>query len=408
MKYRLRKIFFKFLRFRRIILPRRVKKVKRASRHPFAVPVFTIASMLVLTVAIVLLSNRHHTPKLHPYVVIISHDNVQQIVPSIQPTIATLLNKLHLKLNTGDTVEPSLNTRINQDKFRINIHRALPVEIIEGNQKTYAFSAAATPRSIAVQSGVVVNPEDLVTSTPSTNFTNGQAIGQVINIKPSVPISLILYGTPIVTRSHSDNVKQLLQEKNIILKKGDTVQPSLDSPVTPNMQVFILRAGTTIVTSTQSIPAPVQTIYDPALSRGSSAVRQKGSTGILLITYSIDPKTKVKTQLQSVQLQAPVPQIIARGTAAVGGSLGNWLLALRTCESGGNYQDNTGNGYYGAYQFSLGTWQRLGLTGYPNNAAPSVQDSAIVQNTNRSSGGLASQNPGCYYKTGISAFPPSS
>ncbi len=30
---------------------------------------------------------------------------------------------------------------------------------------------------------------------------------------------------------------------------------------------------------------------------------------------------------------------------------------LRQCESGGNYSINTGNGYYGAYQFNLSTWQ---------------------------------------------------
>ena len=29
---------------------------------------------------------------------------------------------------------------------------------------------------------------------------------------------------------------------------------------------------------------------------------------------------------------------------------------VRQCESGGNYKINTGNGYYGAYQFAYGTW----------------------------------------------------
>src|SRR6185437_6494619 len=88
-------------------------------------------------------------------------------------------------------------------------------------------------------------------------------------------------------------------------------------------------------------------------------------------------------------------------------SLQQWLLKLRTCESGGNYQDNTGNGYYGAYQFSEGTWSSLG-TGYARAdlAPPSVQDQAIIRNTNRSSAGLAGQNPGCYSSTGISAYPP--
>ncbi len=52
------------------------------------------------------------------------------------------------------------------------------------------------------------------------------------------------------------------------------------------------------------------------------------------------------------------------------------LAALRGCESGGNYQDNTGNGYYGAYQFSASTWHALGYSGLPSQFSPSVQDQA--------------------------------
>lgn len=50
--------------------------------------------------------------------------------------------------------------------------------------------------------------------------------------------------------------------------------------------------------------------------------------------------------------------------------------ALRMCESGDDYAINTGNGYYGAYQFSLSTWQGLGYGGLPSEASPTVQDAA--------------------------------
>jgi hypothetical protein len=49
---------------------------------------------------------------------------------------------------------------------------------------------------------------------------------------------------------------------------------------------------------------------------------------------------------------------------------------LRACESGGNYSTNTGNGFYGAYQFDLGTWHGLGNSGRPSDASPSTQDAA--------------------------------
>ncbi len=64
-------------------------------------------------------------------------------------------------------------------------------------------------------------------------------------------------------------------------------------------------------------------------------------------------------------------------TAAPAPAGGVWL-ALRECESGDNYQADTGNGYYGAYQFALGTWWSIGFTGMPNQAPPAVQDRAAA------------------------------
>ncbi len=59
-----------------------------------------------------------------------------------------------------------------------------------------------------------------------------------------------------------------------------------------------------------------------------------------------------------------------------GGSLGQEFLGIRNCESGDRYSLDSGNGYYGAYQFSLGTWAGLGEPGLPSAAPPVTQDAA--------------------------------
>lgn len=60
-------------------------------------------------------------------------------------------------------------------------------------------------------------------------------------------------------------------------------------------------------------------------------------------------------------------------------SLAGDFARLRQCESGGDYQIDTGNGYYGAYQFSASTWHGLGYPGLPNQAPPAVQDQAAYR-----------------------------
>ncbi len=73
-------------------------------------------------------------------------------------------------------------------------------------------------------------------------------------------------------------------------------------------------------------------------------------------------------QAQAAKSQAPQ-------SAPAGGA---WA-ELRQCESGGNYAEDTGNGYYGAYQFALSTWEGLGFSGLPSDAAPAVQDQAAQE-----------------------------
>jgi hypothetical protein len=92
---------------------------------------------------------------------------------------------------------------------------------------------------------------------------------------------------------------------------------------------------------------------------------------------------------------APAPGSAASGGG--GGAGGNWAR-LRECESGDNYQENTGNGFYGAYQFSASTWTGLGYPGRPDQEPPSMQDAAAAQLQARSGWG---QWPACSAALGL-------
>lgn len=72
---------------------------------------------------------------------------------------------------------------------------------------------------------------------------------------------------------------------------------------------------------------------------------------------------------------APAPPAPTAPAGPLAPSAAVWA-ELRECESGDNYAINTGNGYYGAYQFSASTWAALGYPGLPNQAPSAVQDQA--------------------------------
>ena len=55
------------------------------------------------------------------------------------------------------------------------------------------------------------------------------------------------------------------------------------------------------------------------------------------------------------------------------------LEAIAACESGGNPSANTGNGFYGKYQFTAETWAAVGGTGNPAAASEAEQDARAAQ-----------------------------
>lgn len=84
--------------------------------------------------------------------------------------------------------------------------------------------------------------------------------------------------------------------------------------------------------------------------------------------------------LPAVAVAAPVKAVVAPTTARkvtpanYAPGAGGVLERIRMRESGGNYATNTGNRYYGAYQFDLATWRSNGGTGLPSEASPAEQD----------------------------------
>jgi hypothetical protein len=87
---------------------------------------------------------------------------------------------------------------------------------------------------------------------------------------------------------------------------------------------------------------------------------------------------------------AVAPMALATGTANADSV--DWD-AIAACESGGNWSINTGNGYYGGLQFTLGTWRANGGSGMPHQASKAEQI-RVAENV------LASQGIGAWPSCG--------
>lgn len=109
-------------------------------------------------------------------------------------------------------------------------------------------------------------------------------------------------------------------------------------------------------------------------------------------------KAKQAAEVAAAKAKARAKAIVAAPKAVYGGTIDGAFALLRQCEAGGNYATNTGNGYYGAYQYNIGTWANYQGFARPDLAPPAVQD-AKARETQARRGW--SPWPGCARKLGL-------
>ena len=281
-----------------------------------------------------------------------------------------------------DVVEPSLDSEMVAEKYNINIFRARPITIVDGNKRLKVTTAEQTPALIAKVAGIEVFEEDKTTLSNSDNMAVDGA-NMVMKIDRASMVNFALYGKESVIRTHAKTVGELLKEKNINPKKDDTLSVDRSAKIIPGMKIELWRNGKQTITAEEDVKFEVEKVQDANRDSGYREVKQAGENGKKNVTYEIEMKNGVEVsrkEIASVVTKEPKKQIEIVGTkssTSFSGSFSEALARLRSCE--GNYKSNTGNGYYGAYQFDKRTWGNYGGYELASDAPAAVQDEKAWQ-----------------------------
>lgn len=130
----------------------------------------------------------------------------------------------------------------------------------------------------------------------------------------------------------------------------------------------------------------------------NSELVEKTVPQVPVYTYSAATATASVQAQPTVVAPTAVHPTLNQGTSNAPRVLSEEQITyLGTCEAGMNPARNSGNGYYGAFQFSPATWRSMG-TGYDRaDLAPiEVQKDAVQRLVARSS--IFTQFPGCSRK----------
>ena len=120
-------------------------------------------------------------------------------------------------------------------------------------------------------------------------------------------------------------------------------------------------AGSGVAALQQALGIPADGVYGAQTRR---AVRRFQAAHGLAVDGIAGPQTLGALGLSTGGAQA----------GSSGSSAAAVLERIAQCESGGDPTTDTGNGYYGKYQFSRATWRRMGGSGNPAHASEAEQD----------------------------------
>ena len=298
-------------------------------------------------------------------------------------TRATTLRQAFLEANIpvdpNDLIEPGIDEQLVASNYDINVYRARPVTVVDGNVKQKVMSPYQTAKQIAFHAGITLQNEDTATLEANSNMVS-EGAGMQMTITRATGFTLVLYGTKTTAYTQEKTVGEMLVAKNITVAAEDTLSVAPETPIQPGMIVELWRNGKQTATEERDEPFPIEKIKDMDREVGYRQVKTPGILGKRTVTYEIemrDGKEIARREVQSVITKEPVKQVEVVGgkiSNTFTGSFAEALARLRMCEAGGVYTRNSGNGYYGAYQYNISTWANYGGYAIPSDAPPAVQD----------------------------------
>jgi resuscitation-promoting factor RpfB len=338
--------------------------------------------------------------------VTVTVDGQERTLTTYAGDVAGALEAAGLTTSGRDRVSPAPSTPL-ADGDEIIVSRARELRLVEGGSERRVWTTAPSLDLALVDLGIAATPQQMSLDPGTAIPVDG------LQVALSVPRVVTLTdggGAPVEVTTVAGTVGALLAERGIALGPDDIALPTVDTALTDDTKVQIVRNGVGEVVQVREIPPPEQIVEDPSLPRGKRVVAEPGRPGqqtVVLRVHVRNGQEVEREQVLSGAVVPPVPRVVRVGTnddiesapAVANGAIWD---RLAQCESTGNWAINSGNGYYGGLQFDRGTWAAYGGTKYaplPHQASREEQI-AVAERVRADRGGYGAW-PACARKLGL-------
>ncbi len=213
----------------------------------------------------------------------------------------------------GKTMPLSLNPLSTR---RIVIHRSVPLQIFDDGVLTTLSTNASTVGQTLKEEGVLIYLEDRVKPGLDTPVSTEMRV----YIERAKPLTILVDGQRIVTRTQAERVKETLEQEGVTLGVRDYTIPDRLTPLTDNMTVEVMRVKEEFIIEGESIPFETVWRPDPELEIDHRRLAQPGEEGLrrwlIRILYE-NEQEKERVVTNEWVTKGPTTEVIAYGTKIV-------------------------------------------------------------------------------------------
>jgi uncharacterized protein YabE (DUF348 family) len=308
--------------------------------------------------------------------VALSVEGQQSTMHVFGSTVADALAKEGITVTDRDLVVPALDQPLS-DGTEIVVRYGRKLTVTVDGQTTDYWTTAATVDEALTALGIRMHSDATLSVSRSTPLGRD---GLTLSVTNPRAVTVAVDGATRSESTSAATVGDLLKALGITVGALDRVSPAADTAITEGLAIAVARVEQRTSTAKEAVAFATTRKDDATLAKGQTKVATQGVAGEKVVTYTetwvngalesknatetkvtkpaTDKVVLVGTKVVAAPAPAPAPRPSAGNTSGAGLNLANAAMwdRIAKCESGGRWNINTGNGYYGGLQFDYRTW----------------------------------------------------
>ncbi len=258
-------------------------------------------------------------------------DGQQKVHFSQAATVGELLEEIEVELNSFDSAwldgqlanfdtKLSVSAKVDRlerpPEIEMVVQRAMPVKLYEDHLAHTFFTSQPTVGTTLEQYGISLNPNDRVWPTLDTEISPEVQI----YLDRATPIQITADGRILNTFTQAETVGEVLAEAGVPLMGQDFVQPPADTPIEPNLALEVVRVREVTEIQQEIILFETTWVGDDTLELDRQEVRQEGASGVVKTRSRVryENGEEIWRVIEDEWLdQSPQDRMIAYGTNVV-------------------------------------------------------------------------------------------